>query len=83
MPDDLKTQILGYLQSHRTMTLGTCQDNIPWNATVFYASDDLDLYFFSAPDSRHCQNLRDNTRVAVTIQEDYADWRSFMMRLVA
>ena len=75
MPDDLKTQILGYLQSHRTMTLGTCQDNIPWNATVFYASDDLDLYFFSAPDSRHCQNLRDNTRVAVTIQEDYADWR--------
>lgn len=75
MSDDLKAQILGYMQGHRTMTLGTCEGNMPWNATVFYASHDLDLYFFSSPDSRHCQNLRGNPRVAVTIQEDYHDWR--------
>ncbi|MGH7795861.1 MAG: pyridoxamine 5'-phosphate oxidase family protein [Candidatus Binatia bacterium] len=76
MSIDLKAQVLEYLQSHNTMTLATCAGDIPWAATVFYASDDLELYFFSAPDSRHCQNLSVNPRVAVTIQEDYKDWRA-------
>jgi hypothetical protein len=57
------------------MTLATCAGEMPWAATVFYASDDLKLYFFSSPESRHCQNLAANSRVAVTIQEDYKDWR--------
>jgi uncharacterized protein YhbP (UPF0306 family) len=35
----------------------------------------LRLYFFSVPDSRHCQNLAANPRVAVTVQEDYHDWQ--------
>ena len=76
MSVDAKSQVLDYLQSHNTMTLSTCAGDIPWAATVFYASDDLDLYFFSSPDSRHCQNLSVNPRVAVTIQEDYKDWRA-------
>ena len=75
MSEPLKKQILDYMESHNTMTLGTCRDDVPWAATVFYASDGLRLYFFSAPDSRHCQNLAANPRVAVTIQEDYRDWR--------
>lgn len=75
MSDELKQQILNYMQSHNTMTLGTCAGDIPWAATVFYASDELKLYFFSAPDSRHCQYLAANPRVAVTIQEDYHDWQ--------
>jgi uncharacterized protein YhbP (UPF0306 family) len=73
--DNLKQQVLDYLKAHNTMTLATSGGDIPWAATVFYASDDLQLYFFSAPDSRHCQNLAVNGRVAVTIQEDYHDWR--------
>jgi len=75
MPDVLKQQVLDYLKSHNTMTLATCAGAMPWAATVFYASDDLKLYFFSSPESRHCQNLAANSRVAVTIQEDYKDWR--------
>jgi uncharacterized protein YhbP (UPF0306 family) len=75
MADELKQQVLSYLEMHNTMTLGTCSGDVPWTATVFYASDALQLYFFSAPDSRHCQNLAANPRVAVTIQEDYHDWR--------
>ena len=71
MADELKQQVLSYLETHNTMTLG----DVPWAATVFYASDDLCLYFFSVPDSRHCQNLAANPRVAVTVQEDYHDWR--------
>jgi uncharacterized protein YhbP (UPF0306 family) len=75
MPDVLKQQVLDYLKSHNTMTLATCAGEMPWAATVFYASDNLKLYFFSSPESRHCQNLAANSRVAVTIQEDYEDWR--------
>ena len=75
MPD-LKAQIIDYLRSHNTMTLATCAAEIPWAATVFYASEELRLYFFSVPESRHCQNLGSNPRVAVTIQEDYKDWRA-------
>ena len=75
MPTDLKQQILDYLHSHNTMTLATTQGDLPWAATVFFASEDFRLYFFSAPDSRHCQNVAANPRVAVTIQEDYRDWR--------
>ena len=75
MSDLLKQQVLSYLETHNTMTLGTCSGDIPWAATVFYASDDLRLYFFSVPDSRHCQNLAANPRVAVTVQEDYHDWQ--------
>jgi len=75
MADELKQQVLKYLETHNTMTLGTCSDDVPWAATVFYASDGLRLYFFSVPDSRHCQNLAANPRVAVTVQEDYHDWQ--------
>jgi uncharacterized protein YhbP (UPF0306 family) len=75
MAEELKRQILSYMESHNTMTLGTSAGDVPWAATVFYASDGLKLYFFSAPDARHCQNLAQNPRVAVTIQEDYHDWR--------
>jgi uncharacterized protein YhbP (UPF0306 family) len=75
MSEELKRQVIAYLESHNTMTLATSADNYPWAATVFYASEDLRLYFFSAPDSRHGQNLAVNPHVAVTIQEDYHDWR--------
>ena len=75
MAGELKQQILDYLRSHNTMTLATCAGDIPWAATVFYASDDLQLYFFSAPEARHSLNLEVNSRVAVNIQEDYKDWR--------
>jgi len=75
MSEELKRQIQAYMESHNTMTLGTCDADLPWTATVFYASDGWDIYFFSDPATRHCKNLKRNSRVAVTIQEDYRDWR--------
>ena len=74
MPDELRQQVLAYMESHNTMTLATCHGELPWAATVFYASDDLRFYFFSVPEARHSQNLAANPHVAVTIQEDYRDW---------
>ena len=75
MAEELRRQVFDYLKNHNTMTLATCSGDAPWAATVFFASDGLRLYFFSSPESRHCQNFATNARVAVTIQEDYKDWR--------
>ena len=74
MSTELENQVLAYMETHNTMTLGTCSGDVPWAATVFYVNDGFRLYFFSVPDSRHCQNLAANPGVAVTIQEDYRDW---------
>lgn len=57
------------------MTLGTCAEDLPWSAAVYYASDDLRLYFFSDPNSRHCANLRRNPAVSAAIHENWKDYR--------
>ncbi|MDD2735711.1 MAG: pyridoxamine 5'-phosphate oxidase family protein [Desulfuromonadaceae bacterium] len=66
--------LLRYLQNHHVATLATCCNECPWAAAVFYVNDDVTLFFLSSPTSRHCLNLKQNPRVAVTIQEDYSDW---------
>jgi uncharacterized protein YhbP (UPF0306 family) len=64
-----------YLSSHHVLNLATCGSAGTWCAAVFYASEDLSLYFLSSPNSRHAADLDSNPRVACTIQEDYSDWR--------
>ena len=73
--DDLRRCILDYLESHNVMTIASCQDNVPWAAAVFYASDGFDLYFFSNPRSRHGTYMAANPQVSAAIHEDYSDWR--------
>lgn len=69
----MKEKVQAYLRSHHVATIATSDGNI-WAAAVFYASDGYTFYFLSSPSSRHCRNLAGNARVALTIQEDYADW---------
>jgi len=68
----LHARILAYLGAHHVMTVATAQ---PWAAAVFYVNDGYALYFLSSPQSRHCRGLGADARVAVTVHEDYADWR--------
>lgn len=81
MNKELKEVVLEYLSHHNTMTLATATDNIPWTASLFYANDGFTLYFISNPNvCLHCQNIAANSRVAVTIDENYSlnsmdDWR--------
>ncbi len=74
MKDALGIRVQKYLHDHNVATLATSGNGGPWAAAVFYASDGYTLYFLSSPTSRHCLELAQTTRVAVTIQEDYADW---------
>lgn len=74
MSDALRIRLQGYLRDHNVATLATCGSGTPWGAALFYVNDGYTLYFLSSPTSRHCLNLAENPRVAVTIQEDYSDW---------
>ena len=47
----LRKTILDYLAAHNAMTIASCDKNVPWAAAVFYASEELDLYFISNPRS--------------------------------
>lgn len=70
----LRIQVLDYLRGHNVATLATGSAKDIWASAVFYVNDGFTLYFLSSPKSRHCCNLAQNPQVAVTIQEDYADW---------
>ena len=74
MREALGIRVQRYLRDHNVATLSTSGSGDPWAAAVFYANDGYTLYFLSSPTSRHCLDLAQNPRVAVTIQEDYSDW---------
>ncbi|GLI39327.1 pyridoxamine 5'-phosphate oxidase family protein [Geobacter hydrogenophilus] len=74
MNDTLSMRVQRYLRDHNVATVATNGSGGPWAAAVFYASDGYTLYFLSSPTSRHCLDLAQTARVAVTIQEDYSDW---------
>ena len=75
MTDSLREKTLAYLENHNVMTLATNGPEGLWAAAVFYVNKDFKLYFLSAPATRHSQNIAAQPGVAVTIQEDYQDWR--------
>ena len=71
----LRRRIEAFLEARNVMTLATVGPEGPWAAAVFYASDGLELYFVSAPGSRHCRDLEAGSAVAATIHTDCSDWR--------
>ncbi|OQY90030.1 MAG: hypothetical protein B6D41_10040 [Chloroflexi bacterium UTCFX4] len=73
---DARINAQAYLRAHNVMTLATHGPEGLWAAAVFYVHENFDLYFLSSPSTRHSLNLAANPRVAVTIQEDYDDWRA-------
>lgn len=70
----LREKVLAFLDEHHVMTLATAGAEGPWAAAVFYAHEDMRLYFLSSPTSRHAENLAADPRTAATIQRDYDDW---------
>jgi len=74
MKEALSMRVQHYLRDHNVATLATSNNGDLWAAAMFYANDGYTLYILSSPTSRHCINLAQSPRVAVTIQEDYSDW---------
>lgn len=60
--------IKNYIPQIVHMSLATSKNNVPWACEVHFAYDDeLNLYFFSRPETRHCQEIAENPNVAGTI----------------
>lgn len=76
MNRDPRQLALDYLATHQVMSLATNGPFGLWAAAVFYLNEQFELYFLSAGHTRHAQNMAANPQVAVTIQEDYADWQA-------
>lgn len=70
----LREKVLDYLDAHHAMTIASQGEEGVWAAAVFYVNDGLRLYFLSAPTTRHSRNIAHDARIAITIQEDCADW---------
>ena len=78
MTGALHARVDAFLAAHHVMTLATVGEHGPWAAAVFYApqrsASCWDLFFLSAPRTRHAADLARDPRVAITIQRDYDDW---------
>ena len=71
---ELREKVLDYLKAHHSMTIASHGEEGVWAAAVFYVNDGFRLYFLSAPTTRHSRNIAHDARIAITIQEDCADW---------
>ena len=62
-----KQHVLDFLKGERQMCLATF-GSFPWIATVYYTFDDnLHLYFMSDQSTLHCQQIAQNSKVAIAI----------------
>jgi uncharacterized protein len=75
---ELLTRVSDYLSSRHVMSIVTAgaAGNAPHAANVFYVMDDhMRLIFLSRRSSQHGRDIGKEARVAVTVSEQYEDWR--------
>lgn len=70
----LKNLIENYLKEGRMMMMATVSGDQPWNATLYYVSDDkLNIYWISKSDTRHSQEIHKHKKIAAAIPIRYDD----------
>lgn len=75
--DEIKKEILSYLKGHLYSNLATLNSDDPEQAhvsTVAYVNDGFALYFATSVKSQKFVNMEKNPKVALSIDEDVADW---------
>lgn len=62
-------KIVSFIKKHHVLTLATCQNNVPWSCSCFYAVSEnpLRLIFSSSPETRHAIEFQKNEIVSVAI----------------
>ena len=75
MSEEVKSKVVDYMNKHNICSLATVRgDGFPQVNTVEYVNDDLILYFATDPNSQKINNIKQNSKVSLTIDEDYPDW---------
>lgn len=71
-----RKRILDLLKRHNIMSIATVRrDGYPQATTVTYANDGLNLYFGCDRAAQKVRNIRRSSKVSLTIDRDYKDWR--------
>ncbi len=67
-------RVRNFLAKNRLLSLASVGKHGPWASTVFFAFDtDFHLYFYSDPRTQHAQNIADDPRVAITINQYWGE----------
>ena len=76
LPPDWRAQFKSFLSGCISMALATASPSgSPRVADVYFVSDDdLNLYFYSDPASRHTRNIQRDPRVAATMRLESMNW---------
>lgn len=72
---ELEGIVEAFLDSHTTVTLAGCFQDMPWAAAVYYARRGFDLIFFSSTQSRHSTIFQQNPRAAAAVHGVYTSWK--------
>lgn len=62
-------RIVDFIKEHHVLTLATISENIPWCANCFYVylEDENCFVFTSDDDTKHIQNVKNNSNVAGSV----------------
>lgn len=83
-PEELKAHALSFLQKEKLMVLGTSLQDQVWSATVYFViTDEFEIIFYSRPDTRHIDNLRQNPNVSAVITSSSKKNKSIQVSGVA
>ena len=75
MDEGTKKEVIGYMDKHNVCSIATLRDDgFPQVNTVEYVNDNLILYFATDPNSQKIKNIKRNSKVSLSIDEDYPDW---------
>jgi uncharacterized protein YhbP (UPF0306 family) len=74
--DELIERAHAFMRRHYCLALATDGPEGLWAATVFYVNRGFILHFVSREDARHTRNIDSDHRVAATIHDDAATWRT-------
>lgn len=75
MNEDLRAQIISIIDNCEDMTVATVRpDGFPQATTVSYMNDGLTIYFMTTTDSQKAHNIKQNSKVSITINRQYKTW---------
>lgn len=76
MSPAMRKRVLDLMKRHKIMTIATVRgDGYPQATTVTYANDGLVIYFGCGRTAQKVRNIKRRSKVSVTIDRDYRDWK--------
>ncbi|MFB6241313.1 MAG: pyridoxamine 5'-phosphate oxidase family protein [Candidatus Nanosalina sp.] len=75
-PEEAEESIREIAEENELLALATVsEDSEAFNATAFFVYDeDFKFYILTEPDTDHCENLRGNPSISLSIYDSRQDW---------